>query len=291
MYGFRKRDGHIFPCRSKDVCRVADGSTNAYLTNDRAVEAFLTTIEPRYNQALAGFRTGRPSLHDVYVIAGFVAYVTSCSPAAMRLGVPPLRKSVEATAEMLDALGELPPAPEILGGRSSSELLRDGVIKVVIDQKYPQALWISTIMQRLGVFGNSPWELIPNDDPSSPYFTSDFPAAIEPAADGQVLSRIVPLASDFAVKIHPLRSAKELQNDLTFPGFRSKVTVPKAADIRAINQATARCAEDLVFFRDRRDWVEPFLRKNAPYRVETVVTSNRVAGGTMNVFAMKVMAT
>ena len=185
MYGFRKRDGHIFPCRSKDVCRVENGSTNSYLINDRAVEEFLTAIEPRYNQALAGFRTGRPSTDDVYVIAGFVAYVTSCSPAAMRLGVPPLQQTVETTAAMLDANGELPEAPAILGGKSASELIRDGVIKVVIDQKYPQAIWISTIMQRLGVFGNSPWEIIPNDDPHSPFFTSPHFSNAARIDDGQ----------------------------------------------------------------------------------------------------------
>ena len=41
MYGFRKRDGHVFPCSSKDVCRVQDGSTNEYLLKDRIIEEFL----------------------------------------------------------------------------------------------------------------------------------------------------------------------------------------------------------------------------------------------------------
>jgi hypothetical protein len=56
MYGFRKRDGHVFPCSSKDVCRIDNGSTNAYLLEDRAIEEFLTTIEPRYNQAVNQIR-------------------------------------------------------------------------------------------------------------------------------------------------------------------------------------------------------------------------------------------
>jgi Protein of unknown function (DUF4238) len=89
MHGFRKRDGHIFPCSSKDVCRVQDGSTNEYLRNDRAIEEFLKTVEPNYNAAIAELRTGRPSRDTVHVIAGFAAYVTSCSPAAMRLHAGP----------------------------------------------------------------------------------------------------------------------------------------------------------------------------------------------------------
>jgi Protein of unknown function (DUF4238) len=71
MYGFRKRDGHVFPCGSKDVCRVQNGSTNEYLLNDRAIEEFLKSIEPKYNEAIAELRTGRPSHATVHVIAGF----------------------------------------------------------------------------------------------------------------------------------------------------------------------------------------------------------------------------
>jgi hypothetical protein len=56
MYGFRKSDGRVFPCQSKDVCRVQDGSTIEYLLHDRAIEEFLKTVEPNYNSALAELR-------------------------------------------------------------------------------------------------------------------------------------------------------------------------------------------------------------------------------------------
>lgn len=46
MHGFRKRDGHVFPYSSKDVCRVQDGGTNEYLLNDRAIEEFLKRSKP-----------------------------------------------------------------------------------------------------------------------------------------------------------------------------------------------------------------------------------------------------
>ena len=133
MYGFHKRDGHVFPCRSKDVCRVQDGSTNEYLLNDRAIEEFLKTIEPNYNAAISELRTGRPSRDTVNVIAGHAAYITSCSPAAMRLHSGPLRSSVEATGKILDTLGELAKAPKALGGKSFTELIENGDIKTTID--------------------------------------------------------------------------------------------------------------------------------------------------------------
>jgi len=106
MRGFRKRDGLIFQCRSRDVCRVENGSTNEYLLHDRAIEEFL-----------------KQSRDAIYIISGFVACVSSCSPTAMRLGTDPLRNAVEATAKVLDAQGQIPRAPAALGGEAITDLL------------------------------------------------------------------------------------------------------------------------------------------------------------------------
>jgi hypothetical protein len=275
MYGFRKRDSHVFQCSSKDVCRV-ENSTNSYLLEDRAIETFLTTIEPRYNDAVTQLRTGHPSRDAIYVIAGFVAYVTACSPTAMRLGAEPLRKAIEATTAILDSKAELPQAPKELGSTSMSQLLRDGIIKVNVDQKYPQAIGISTILNLVGVFGNSMWELVQNNERNSPFFTSDFPAAIEPSR-GQTLGRVVPLAPDFAVRILPDRTADGARADTAFPAFRRSAVVATRAIIREINQSVVRSAEELIFFRDDYDWVRPFLANNARFRIE--VTTQKVAFG------------
>ena len=40
MYAIRKSDLKVFTPRSEDVCRIMDGSTNAYLREDRAIEGF-----------------------------------------------------------------------------------------------------------------------------------------------------------------------------------------------------------------------------------------------------------
>ena len=53
MYATRKSDLKSFTPNSKSVCRIIDGSTNAYLKEDREIEEFLKKIEPKYNEALA----------------------------------------------------------------------------------------------------------------------------------------------------------------------------------------------------------------------------------------------
>ena len=59
MYATRKRDLKSFTPNSQSVCRIEDGSTNAFLKDDRMIEEFLKKIEPNYNSALANLTEKR----------------------------------------------------------------------------------------------------------------------------------------------------------------------------------------------------------------------------------------
>jgi hypothetical protein len=67
------------------VCRIEEGSTNAYLMRDRAIEEFLTEVEPRYNASLAKLRENKMDQEAIASLSGFAAYIVACSPTAMRL--------------------------------------------------------------------------------------------------------------------------------------------------------------------------------------------------------------
>ncbi|KYG21733.1 hypothetical protein SE92_16995 [Bradyrhizobium sp. AT1] len=292
MYGFRKRDGHIFPCSSKDVCRVQDGSTNEYLQKDRVIEEFLKTIEPNYNTAIAELRTGRASLDAVYVVAGFAAYVTSCSPAAMRVHAGPLRSTVEATGKILDASGEIPKTPEVLGGKGYTELIESGIIKTTIDEKYPQALGIDGIVDRVNIWGNSAWDILINEHAgNSPFFTTDFASGIELSDDPRIINRLVPLGPDLAIRIRPDLDARDLNKDTTFKAFRCRLLTPSRSEVRVINRTIVRCGEEFVFFRDNHGWVEDFLNKNRSFRVEPVTREIKTPTGYALVSTIRVKST
>ena len=135
-------------------------------------------IEPRYNSAVDALRGGHIDLDVAYVIAGFAAYVASCSPTAMRLHAEPLKHAVQATARILDAQGKFGPPPDVFDGRSLTELVESETIKVTIDKKYPQAIGISNILSLTSTFGKGLWEIVNNEHSSgNPFFTSDFPTA------------------------------------------------------------------------------------------------------------------
>ena len=82
-----------FRTKSQDVCRIEDGSTNAYLKENRAIEEFLKDVEPRYNASVAKLRENKIDQECIFCIAGFVAYIVACSPAAMRIYSGPMKST------------------------------------------------------------------------------------------------------------------------------------------------------------------------------------------------------
>jgi hypothetical protein len=101
IYAIRKSNLKRFTPRSEDVCRINEGSTNAYLIESRAVEVFLKDVEPRYNTSLAKLRNNKMDQEAIASLAGFAAYVVSCSPTAMRLHSGPL-KGTSKNSELRD---------------------------------------------------------------------------------------------------------------------------------------------------------------------------------------------
>jgi Protein of unknown function (DUF4238) len=270
MHGIRKRDLRKFPCRSEDVCRIEDGSTNKYLAEPRVIEEFLKTIEPKYNTSVEKLRAGSIDKEAVYVIAGFIAYVATCSPAAMRINAGPLRGVVETTANIIAESGGMPKAPDVISGDAISELLGDGSVVINIDEKYPQAIGITNVMQLLCNFGNFNWDILRNEEPGSPFFTSDYPVAIEITPDSRVLNRIVPLAPDLAVRIRPDVTREKIE-EFGFPRFGFRRAIITSSEVREINRLIVQSAESLVFFRDDAPWVQSFVDRHKRFRIEPAV--------------------
>ena len=288
MYAIRKSNFKCFPPRSEDVCRIENGSTNDYLLNSRIVEEFMKQVEPYYNDSVNKFRIGEIDNDSIFVIAGFIAYILSCSPTAMRIGADPLQHMAEATAVLVDSEGEIPPPPKELGGASLTQLLRDKIANIKIDEKYPQALAISGILHRTVTFGNFDWDILINEELSSPFFTSDFPVVIERSKDPRIINRIVPLAPDIAIRIRPSLEEDRRNGNLNFQYFSSRTCRLKRREVLEINKLVVRCAEDLVFFRDNHKWVEPFVQKNSGFWIEPITEKFPTANGVLQLSTMRI---
>lgn len=288
MYAMRKSDLKSFPCNSRSVCRIEEGSTNAYLINDRVIEEFLLGVEPRYNASVAKLRENKIDKECIHAIAGFVGYVACCATAAMRIHAGPLQSLLESEAAILDKQGLIPKAPPSLGSKTLTELLTDKEVRFTVDPKYPQALGINSITGRVSIYGNSKWEILLNGVPECPFFTSDFPVAIE-ATGHRTMNWIVPLTPDLAIRIIPDIRLDGTAPDLSFAKFTSRQRMLRRSEIVEINRLIVQCAEDLVFYRDNHEWIGDFVAKNRHYRIEAVTDRIPYGTGFINISTQRIV--
>jgi hypothetical protein len=275
MHATRKSTLETFPAHPRSVCRIEGGSTNKYLSEPRAIEEFLATIEPLYNAALnklAGTADDGTDWRDcILAISGFAACAFCCSPAGMRVLVEPLRSLLATTTALMDARGLLPTPPPSMGGSSTTELLRSGKISLNIDPRFAQSIIITSILKHTVRFGNSKWDILHNDWADSPFCTSDFPVCVEETSHPQVINRIIPLSPTLAIRIRPGPDLDNAKLDLSFSNFGYHHHSISRKEAQELNRLIVRCAEDIVFYRDDLPWVRPLIEENRHYRVEMEV--------------------
>ncbi len=200
----------------------------------------------------------------------------------------PLKSLLESEAAILDKQGLIPKAPASLGSKTLTELLADEEVKFTVDRKYPQALGINTIVGRVSIYGNSKWEILLNGVPECPFFTSDFPVAIEETGYRR-MNWIVPLTPDLAIRIIPEIRLSGTVPDLSFAKFTSQRRTLRRSEIVEINRLIVQCAEDLVFYRDDHEWIGDFVAKNRYYRIEAVTDRIPYGTGFMNISTQRIV--
>lgn len=272
-HAIRKDSLKKFTPRARDICRIDEGSSNAYLLNARAIEEFLKTIEPKYNAAVEALLTDKIDRQSIYTIAGFVAYTAACAPTSMRLGVGTYKHLIGEFGKTMDSKGMFPSPPPALGSKTFTKMLEDGDFEIEVDGKYPQAVGISNILQSTALFGNFKWDILVNDLTDTEFFSCDYPAAVEVSSNQLILNRIVPLAPNLAIRIRPDPRINKAASDFTFKTFGYRRCSIKKQEAIALNRLLVRCAENEVYYRTSFPWIDDFVRHNRLYRLETISES------------------
>lgn len=268
MHAIKKSDLKYFTPNSDSVCRIELGNSNPFLDEERIIEEFLKTVEPYYNHAVDEILNKNFEKDVLYTIAGFVAYVQTCSPTGIRISKKHLEAMVEYAGKIFDQKGEITPFPKELGGKTFTELLDEKIINVKVDPKYSQALGIVEIIKNLSFFANCHWDIIINEHNDSPFFTSDFPIGFELSRDPLIINKIFPLRPQIAIRIKPHMNIDTQKPDYNFSEFRYRFVKPKRNEIVELNRLLVRCAENMVFFHKYFDWIFPFIKKNSNYYIE-----------------------
>jgi Protein of unknown function (DUF4238) len=282
----RKVDFKHFPARSEDICRIEGGNTNPFLAEPRGIEEFIKAVERPYYQTLAKIRDDKIDDDAVYCVAGFIAYLRICSPAGMRINVRPVEEMVKSVGIALAKAGRLPPPPASLGGKSAVDLLESGAVAPQVDPQYPQAIGVVNYGRTVTTIGNGNWEFLLNFHERDPYFTSDYPIAIEPQSGMAPIVNVVPLAPDLAVRV--VLDRKRGDADTKFSNLTYIRRGQKRQAVLDVNRRLVRCAETLVFYRDNYEWVDRFIDKNRRYRIEPITEMHTVAGRRLPFYSQRI---
>lgn len=261
MFRYPKTKGGCHPCDSRDVCRIEEGNTNSYIEDHRAIEEFLKLVEPRYDKAIKNLMRRNYTFDDILSVIGFCSYVAVCTPSSIRIGRSHIGAMVAEYAKILEQKGELPKAPESLGYNKFSEMIDEGVIHIDVDPKYPQAIGISTILERVAVWAQSDCQVLINQYEDLPFLTSDSPVALEISPGSPIIPRVVPLAPDLAIRIVPHFNAGRdyLEGVAKFSPVFRRIS---RGEVKQINKNIVRCAEASVFSSIRRKGIERLVAKN-----------------------------
>lgn len=267
LHAIRKSDLKQFPPLPADVCRVPDGSTNEYLTENRAVEGFLKGIEPAYEPCLTRLLDGEFDWQCREVFAGFLAYIQIYSPAAIRMFDPMIRKVLERTRNLLEESGELAPIdlPEVPSwhGKSLSQLVDEGEVVEKIDLKMPQAMATTQLLKIQKTLASC--DITVMKAGSRNYFlTSDFPSVILFHLKNKFAQRFIPISPKVGLWFHTETSSEE-RTDL-----QHRVVEIGTRRVQNINDEIIKSAENLVFATHKFPWLASRVKRFRRFRSESV---------------------
>ena len=240
LRAYRKSDGKQFPCWPGDVCVESGGDINPYLRTPDTLGQFRTLWEPRWNEAVDGFRAGTFSGDYKFVLSLGWASIMATTPTMTGIGAEILQQELRA---ML---------PIIARGRPPPPGIRLEDVAFGVDPKFAQAMFIQNLPGIAWRLYQQPWTLLTNIT-TDRFLISDNPAAkfgennlgLPPAA-------LLPLAPDMGVTtLMDLKLVVPRDFNLADLTARPCGKVSRIAatleQVRFINTLIVKHAEELVF--------------------------------------------
>jgi Protein of unknown function (DUF4238) len=268
----RKSDFFKFTPRTRDICAVPGGSTNRLLAEPRSIEETLASIEPKYNLAVANLLRAQFDQETIWTIAGFVACIMVASPTALRLYNPTHKAILREMAVILDRRGLLPGSNAMRFTRR----LAGGSLDFRVDGRFSQAVLAENMQGTIGLLTHGDWEILHNRFPDSPFFSSDYPIALEPSGtDSRINNKVIPLTPFMAIRIKPRADTK--RHDEPFTDLTVRRRAVSRGEVKQINSLIVRSAEEVVVYLGQHKWVLDFVDRNRKYWIDGVVTRRRVA--------------
>jgi hypothetical protein len=268
LRGYGKQSGKEFPCAPKDVCHAWDWDVNPYFKdNVGLLGEYRKIFEPQWNPAVTAVHSGQFSAEDKFVLAGYWALLTTCTPTwhqnAVKVAEHQLADFIPLVARHLAK-----EKPEY--GDYIEQALAGGRIEPNPDGQHIKAMLTQQLTRTTLLLYQLDWTVIRNPT-EAPFITSDNPSSVLPRrAFSSSLRRFLPLAPDLALLtvIDPATKRSTALPDLEKapPGrvHHAGVTRKQAA---RLNRVTVMNADELVFSVNACRPVRRLVRNHRDFKV------------------------
>ena len=210
-----------------------------------------------------------------YELAGYIAFLRSCTPTAKRFNQKSIAGNLEPIAHKVQ-LSTLDKA-DYLSDKEKLALLnaiQNKEIETKIDRQFAHAQGMIALEGMTNRYYCSRWLVLTNET-DIPFITSDNPAILYyQDMQQQIAQTYVPLKSSMALLIAP-------DLDMDYPSFEDvkrysnsedRFGIIKKSYVKKFNEAIVKSAERIVLHQKKDDWLEKLVRKYSKWRIEAIVS-------------------
>jgi hypothetical protein len=281
LRGYKKLTDESFPCSPGDVCHEWNWDINpVFKDNPGLLADFRRMFEPHWNPTIGAVRAGPLSSEDKFVLAGYWAQLTTCTPTwhanAVEVYERQLLDFIPLVAEHVAQ--QRPDHREYI-----RKAVAEGRIVPNVDSNHIKGILTQQLTNTITMLYHQDWIILKNTT-EVPFITSDNPSSVFPRRGiNEPLVRFLPLAPDLAVLFVPDRTKRREAlgaPDLSQPppGTVRRAAVSRKGAVH-LNRITVMNADKLVFstFVDRR--VRRLVRNHRRFGIAVDHVQLPMAGG------------
>lgn len=268
------------PKTPKSICFETEGDTNKYFQNPRLLDKLLPVFENTWKNNIVRLENRFLDANTKFELAGYIAFLRSCSPTAKRLIQRTITDVVKGPLNLIDK-ADLSDENKFSLLNEFQKIERENKK----DREFAHALGIKDLIEVLYQCYCSHWLVLINKT-NIPFITSDNPAILYYQDIHQHIGHTyVPLKPSMALFITPDLDIKRpnFEDVNRYDNSNDIFGVIKESYINKFNETIVKSSERIVLHQNKEDWIEQLVRQYSKWQVDTIVSHLPTDRGIMSI--------